>query len=447
MREISGLGDIVSVSPTLAAVVIAMALGTGALTGLWPALRGSRGDPQRDLKEGGASVVAGARSLDTLVMVEIGLAVVLLVAAGLLGKSFAHLLHVDPGYRADHLLTFRISLPGSRYSGDTAQAQFCDRLLTELRMLPGIASVAASDSIPLGGTFSGGGVQLEGDAVRRSWADASVRFAGVTPDYFRTLGMPIRAGRMFEVTDSASAEPVIIVNEAFLRKLMPGRPPIGARVRVWGNQWRRIVGVVADSRYQGPAKPMSAEAYTPFAQSPYLGFVVIRTTDSEYGVLPSVRAAIRKLDPELAITQVRTMEESIALATSLPRAMMLLAGGFAVIALAMSTLGLGGVMAYTVSRRRREIGLRIALGASGGDVARSVVGRAARLACAGCVIGMAGVMAGARLLASLLHGVQPRDPAVMLAAPVLLAAIALAACAVPVLRAASVDPMAALRQE
>ena len=441
------LGEIVVVSPTLVAVVIALALGTGALTGLWPALRGSRADPQRDLKEGGAAVVAGVRSLDTLVVVEIGLAVTLLIAAGLLGKSFVHLVNVDPGYRVDHLVTFRLSLPGSRYRDGAAQMQFCDRLLAEVGALRGVASVAASDSVPLGGTFSGGGVQLEGDTVRRSWADASVRFAGVTPDYFRTLGIGLRAGRMFEATDSVKAEPVAMVNETFVRKLMPDRPPIGVRVRLGGDQWRRIVGVVGDSRYQGPAKAVEAEAYTPFAQDPYLGFVVIRTGDSEYGVLPAVRRAIGKLDAQLAMTQVRTMQESMALATSLPRAMMLLAGGFAAIALGMSTLGLGGVMAYTVSRRRREIGLRMALGASGSDVARSVAARAAGLACAGCAMGTAGAMAGARLLASVLHGVEPRDPAVTIAAPVLLVGVALAACVVPARRAASVDPMAALRQE
>jgi hypothetical protein len=269
----------------------------------------------------------------------------------------------------------------------------------------------------------------------------------VTSYYFRTLGIPLRAGRVFEPTDGNGTEPVIIVNEAFLRKLMPDRPPVGARVRVWGNEWRRIVGVVADSRYQGPAKPIPAEAYTPFAQGPYLEFVAVRTAVSEYAILPAIRVTIRKLDPELAITQIGTMHELIALATSLPRGIVLLAGGFATIALGMSILGLVGVMAFAVSRRTREIGLRMALGASERDIARSVVGHAARLAGAGCAIGTAGAIAGARLLESILYGIQPRDPAVLLAAPVLLAAIALAASVIPAHRAASVEPMAALRQE
>jgi ABC-type antimicrobial peptide transport system permease subunit len=187
--------------------------------------------------------------------------------------------------------------------------------------------------------------------------------------------------------------------------------------------------------------------YRPHTQDPYLQFVAVRTAVPEQAVMASVRKVVRRLDPELAITQVRTMRESVDLATQLQRQMMALVGGFAAVTLALATLGLGGVMAYLVSRRRREIGVRMALGAARGDIARSVMGQAGRLVAIGTALGMAGALAGSRLLESMLFGVKPRDPVVALAAPVVLAIAALAACLVPVRRAAAVDPMAALREE
>jgi hypothetical protein len=261
------------------------------------------------------------------------------------------------------------------------------------------------------------------------------------------MGIALRAGRGFTAADTAEAEPVIIVNEAFVRKLRPDESPLDKRVRLGKGKWQRIVGVIGDTRYNGPAKPVGPEAYIPYTQDDFLQFVALRTAVPEEGVLSAVRKVIRELDAGLPITQVRTMRESVDLATELPREMMALVAGFAAITLGMATLGLGGVMAYTVSRRRREIGLRMALGARGSDISRAVIRNAGRLILAGSAIGLLCAIAAARVVESVLYGVRPRDPAVMLAAPVALAAVALLACVVPAHRAASVEPMAALRQE
>jgi predicted permease len=445
------LSAVVRVTPSLAAVAVGLTIATGLLTGLWPALRASRADVQNGLKEIGGGVSGGlrqTRSLHALVAGEIALAVVLLTFAGLLTKSFATLIHTSLGYRTDRVLTFRMPLPGSRYKTEEARLQFWDRLLAELAVLPGVVSAAAADGVPMGGTYGGTPVTVEGDTTHRDWVDVMTRDAYVSPDYFRTLGIGLRAGRGFDGGDGPQSEPVAIVNETFARKLLPGRAAVGARVRLGGNDtWIRIVGVIGDTRYNGPVREAGPEVYRPHTQDPYLQFVAVRTAVPEQAVMASVRKVVRRLDPELAITQVRTMRESVDLATQLQRQMMALVGGFAAVTLALATLGLGGVMAYLVSRRRREIGLRMALGAARGDIARNVMGQAARLVAIGAALGVAGALAGSRLLESLLFGVKPRDPAVAIAAPLLLAAAALAACMLPARRAAAVEPMAALRDE
>jgi predicted permease len=444
------LGSILSVSPTLVAFSIALTLCTGLLTGLWPALRGSRADVQNDLKESGNSLVGGRgqeRALNGLVIGEIALAMVLLTFAGLLVRSLVGLLHVDLGYRTDHVLTVRLPLNSPKYRKDEALVQFCERLLPQLAALPGVTSVAAASGIPMGGTFGGNEAEVEGEPENRDWADASTRIGTVTPGYFQTMGIALHAGRDFNASDTTGSEPMMIVNEAFVRKMMAGQNPIGKRVRIGRRKWQRIVGVVADSRYLGPTKPVPPEAYSAYAQDPWMEFVVLRTVVPEASVLSGVRSVVRGIDRDLAITQVRTMRESVDQSTSLEREMTALVGGFSAVTLGMAALGLGGVMAYTVSRRKRDIGLRMALGARGSDVWRDVITKAARLVIAGTVIGVAGAFAAARVVESLLYGVRPHDPLVLAAAPVLLAVVALLACAMPAHQAASVDPMKALRQE
>ncbi len=443
------LADAVSVSAWTVVFSVGLALCTGLLAGLWPALRGSRTDLENELKESGGALVAGkrqTRSLNALVATEVALSVVLLTFAGLLVKSFTQLLHTSLGYSTDHILTFRMPLPDARYRAAAARIQFWDDLLARLAGVPGVLSAAASDSIPLGGTFSGAPVEVEGQAMGRDWADVTTRGAVVTPDYFRTMGIAVRAGRTF-IPGDAGAEPVVVVNEAFVRKLLPGRAPLGVRVRTGRGPWVRIIGVIGDGRYSGPMRKADAEAYLLYTQAPYLQFVSIHTAGPEQGVLAAARRIIRQLDPGLPITQVRTMRQSVDLSISLERQMMTLVAGFGAITLAMAAMGLSGVMLYTVSRRRREIGLRIALGASPRDISRGVLGAAAWLVASGSAIGVLAALASSRILQSSLYGVRWYDPIALAAAPAVLAAIALAACLLPSRRAARVEPMQALRQE
>jgi predicted permease len=445
------LGATVSVSPTVVAFAIGLTLATGLLTSLWPALRGSRADLHSGLKESGGGLLAGrsqVRSLNGLVVMEVALAVVLLAFAGLLIKSLAHLAHTDLGYRTERVMTFRLPLPASRYTTNAARLQFWDTLLPQLATVPGVLSAAASDGIPMGETFFGGPIEVEGETDHGDLADVTTLGAVITPDYFRTMGIGLRAGRTFTATDTPGREMVVIVNEAFVRKQLHGRASIGARLRPkLAGRWLRIVGVIADERYGGPASEPVAEAYVPYTYSPFLQFVSIHTAVPEETVLAAVRGVVRRLDPELPMTQVRTIRQAVDSSMSLERQMMALVGGFAAVALVMATMGLGGVMIYVVSRKRREIGLRMALGASGGDVARGVLGSAARLVAAGSTIGVLTALASARVLGSLLYGVRWYDPETLAAAPAGLAAIALAACLLPSRRAAAVEPMQALRQE
>ena len=442
------LGDTVSVSAPLVVFVLGLTLCTGLLAGLWPALRGSRTDLESELKESGGALVAGksqVRSLNALVVMEVALSVVLLTFAGLLAKSFAHLLKTDLGYGTD-VLTFQMPLPASRYRNTSTRLQFWDTLLPKLAAVPGVLSTAASDSIPLGGTFNGAPVEVEGQPLHGNWADMMARGAIVTPDYFRTMGLRLRAGRTFTARDTGT-EPVVIVNEAFVRKLLPDRTPIGTRVRIGRSPWARIVGVIGDERYFGPAQKPGAEAYLPYTLASFLQFVSIQTSVPDQGVLAEVRRIIRQLDPGLPMTQVRTMRQSVDLSISLQRQMMALVAGFGLVTLIIASIGLSGSMLYMVSRRRREIGLRIALGANPGDISRRVLGSAARLVAAGSAMGVLAALVSGRVLKSLLYGVRWYDPATLVAAPAVLAVIALAACLLPSRRAAAVEPMRALRQE
>ncbi|MBI4875728.1 MAG: ABC transporter permease [Acidobacteria bacterium] len=445
-----GLGAAVSVSPPLVGFTILIAICTGLGTGAWPAIRASRGDLQHALKESGASLVAGrgaGRTLNALVVAEIALSVVLLTFAGLLVKSFARLLRTDLGFRTDRLLTFRMTLPRSGYPNGPDQVRFCEKLLADLAALPGVVSAAAADAIPLGGAYSSVDVEIEGRANLGDWADRSAGNRNVTPDYFRTLGVPLHAGRGFSASDREDGEPVAIVNQAFVRRFLGGENALGKRLRLGSGRWQRIVGVTGDLRFGGPAREVRPETFTPFAQDPWVQFVALRTATPVEPFIAAARAVVRALDPDLPITQVRTMEEALAADTALPRHMTILVTCFAALALGMATLGLGGVMAYSVSRKKREIGLRMALGARGADISAAVARHAAKLALCGLAIGMPTALAAARLAGSLLYGVRPGDPAVAVLAPLALAAVALPACILPARRAARVDPMTALRQE
>lgn len=442
-----GLGSMISISGTLVLFAVALVLLAGMVPSLYAGLRTAARESGLGLRESGGAMVHGrgqVRSLHALVVAEMALAVVLLSMAGLLIRSFVNLRGNDLGYRPEGVVTFKTALPASRYPAVAARVRFWDTLLAQLAAIPGVQSAAGSDSIPLGMTYAAAPVQVEGEDGRPS--GIVTRGAVVTPDYFRTLGIEVRAGRTFDDGDLGTAAPVAVVNEAFVRKMPQGRPAVGTQLR-FAQRSLRIAGVIADSRYFGPARAPEPEVYVPHTQFPMLQFVSIRASVPEAAVLAATREVIRRLDPELPITQVRTLRQSVDGAMTFQRDMMLLVGGFAAVTVAMAATGLGGVMIYVVSRRRREIGLRMALGAERGQIAWTVLSRTLRLALGGGLLGAAAALASGRLIGSFLHGVGANDPVTVLLAPAVLIAIAVLTGAVPALRAASVDPLAAIRQE
>ncbi len=444
------LREAIAVSPLAVLSAAGVVLAATLLSGVWPALRSCRVDLHADLKDGTASSTGArgeSRALKTAVVAEVALATILVMFAGLLIKSFDSLLATDLGFRVDRLISFRLVLPGSRYPDHAAELAFYDRLLARASALPGVIAAAAADAIPLSGSYSGEDVEVEAQSNSSDWAERSVRFGSVTPAYFQVLGVNVVAGRSFTATDGKDAERVTIVNRAFVNKYVADGRPLGRRLRVGGGEWRTIVGVVADIRHSGPSQFPEPETYIPFAQDGWASFVVIRTAGSAEPLLASLGPVVRSLDSELAITSLRTMDDALGEDTAMVRNLMKLVIGFALIALSISMVGLAGVMAYVVSRRTREIGVRIALGADEKAIARAFLADGSRLVLGGLAIGLAFGTAATRILQSLLFGVRASDPAVIAAASLLVLGVGFAACLLPALRAASVSPLIAIRQD
>ncbi len=434
------LGEMLTPGYSLVAFAVGFTMVTALVASGWPALRASRVNLERGLKQ--------ARSLSGLVVLEVALAVALLGFSGVLAKSFLRLWETKVGYRTDQLLTFQLTLPDARYPTPASRRQFWEALLERVRQLPGVESAAASDSIPLGGTLMRAPMAVEGQPSPRNPWDLSARGALVTPDYFRTLGLPLRAGRYFNLHDEGVGEPAVVVNEAFVRQLLRDRPAIGTRVRMGQAPWARIVGVIGDTRYFGPAeKAVQPEAYFSYTLAPQLQFVSLHVTSPEAAVLNDLRRVVRELDASLPIIRARTMRQAVDDAIAIERQMMLLVTGFGLVTLMMATTGLFGMLAFTVSRRQREIGVRMALGARPADIAWEVLRSAGRLLAWGAGLGMLLAMAAGRGLASWLHAVRADDPWPLMAAAGLLVTVGLLAGLIPARRAATVEPMLALRIE
>jgi ABC-type antimicrobial peptide transport system permease subunit len=298
----------------------------------------------------------------------------------------------------------------------------------------------------MGGTFVMVPARIDGQTEQWNAANVTTRGAVVSPDYFRTMGISIRSGRFFAANDTAASEPAAIVNQAFVRRLLPDGPPVGNRVRI-GTALLTVVGVIGDERYFGPAQEPVPEVYIPYSLSPNLQFVSMHTAVADESALAAAREVIRRLDPELSISQVTTLRQSVDNSIALQREMMTLLGGCAAVTLCIATVGLYGLMVYVVSKKRREIGLRVALGAGRGDITRSVFGNALRLAVAGATAGVALALISARLLESLLYGVRSYDPVVLMFGPLTLGVVVLVACALPAWRASGIEPMTAFRQD
>jgi len=424
---------------------------TGILCGLVPAFQLSRPDPGDALKDGdrGGSGLHGARTRQALVVAEVALSLVLLAAAGLLVRSLIGLQRVNPGFVTERALVMQLMLPQTRY-GETEQLTgFYRRLHSELQSLPGAKTTAVSTTLPLSGSNIGVGFTVDGrpaDPTTRS----SAAFFGVSPDYFATMGIPIVRGRGFTERDNEQGPAVLVVSEAMAAKFFPGEDPIGKRITISYNQTgpREIIGVAGDVKQGDLTDTHTPQMYSPFVQTPWPFLsAVVRTTAAPEATAGALRQALARLDPLQSAGEIRTLEEYVSRSIATPRFTALLVGSFAGLALLLAGFGLYGVMAYSVAQRRREIGIRMALGAQPGDVRALVVWQALRMGAIGLAIGLTGALFATRVLDSLLFGVTAGDPATYAAVSAALITVLLFAAYLPARRATRVDPMVALRTE
>jgi putative ABC transport system permease protein len=420
---------------------------TGLLFGFLPALRFSRTDLNVSLKEGGRGGGIHGRGLRSALMVsEVALAIVLLVGAGLLIRSFAKLLDVDPGYRAENLLTARIALP-PRYSDNSQRAQFYERILQRIAALPGVTAVGATSHLPLTSYNMGAQLRVEGRQPREGENPPSAPVARVNPDYFRTMGISLRAGRLINDSDTQDAPGVALLSETLARRLFPDEDPLGKRLSVAG-LGATIIGVVSDIRYTGLDGEIEQAVYLSYRQLPRSGMaLVLRGAVEPSSLAPTLRNAVREIDPALPVYDVMTMNERLSNSVAARRFNLLLLGGFAVLALLLAGVGVYGVISYVVTQRTHEVGIRMALGAQSADVVRLFIKQGMAIVIFGVALGLIGAFALTRVMRSLLFDVSASDPLTFACVALLLSLVALAACYLPARRAARIDPLASLRRE
>jgi putative ABC transport system permease protein len=434
---------------------LAMATLTGIVMGLVPAWQASRIDLQEALKEGSRNLTGGRAALRcAMVVAQVAIAVVLLIGAGLLIQSFARLLRVNPGFDADHLLTLRVSLPDGLYNEANQVAGFHERLLANLEAVPGVSAYSTVQPLPMIGTGIKVGFNIEG-RPNQSGLDYpyETRLFLVGADYFRTMAIPLRQGREFTARDGLYETQVVIVNETFVRKFFPDRSPLGHRINPTISPddrplpIREIIGVVADARSKSLSTAPEPEVYLHLPQCPATSSftLLLRTRGDAQSLTGFVREAVARLDRNVPLSQVRTFESYISASLTKPRFNSLLMGIFAGVALLLTAIGLYGVVAYSVSQRTQEIGIRMALGAKSRDVYRLVIGKGIILVLIGIAIGLAAALAMMWLVEGLLYEVSPADPLTFSLVSLLLVGVALLACYVPARRAAKVEPMIALR--
>jgi putative ABC transport system permease protein len=436
-----------------------VAVVTGLLFGVFPALRATRSNLHDSLKEGGRSGTGdrgGQLVRRTLVVAEVALALTLLVGGGLLLRSFARLADVDPGFNSRQLLTFAVSLPAAKYPSDTVRRGFLNEALVRLAALPGVQAVGAASVLPFSGGWSTGSFNVEGyqvgDGESSPWGDQRI----VSPGYFEAMGTPLLAGRFIDDTDRPGGIRVAVVDDEFVRRFYRSNEDaigkrfwFGSSTPTDSTLYISIVGVVKHARHEALDAEARVQLNRPFAQAGGLGgpSFVVRTTGDPMRMVPAVRAAIQEIDPDMPLARIRSMEEMIGTSMSQRRLSTILLGIFSGIALLLATLGIYGVMSYTVSQRTRELGIRMALGASREGVLRLVLSQGMMLAIIGVVVGLAGAFALTRVIASQLYDVKPTDPLTFVAVTVLLSSVALVASLIPAMRATRVDPMVALREE
>jgi putative ABC transport system permease protein len=427
---------------------------TGLFFGVVPALQASRPDLNETLKEGGRGGTSGPgrhRLRSALAIGEIALALVLLVGAGLMFRSFQRLLSVDPGFHPDHLLTLDVALPETKYPDGARQDLFLRQALERFGALPGVVSAAATTTMPLAGGVISHSFSIEGGPEQPPSGRPSVRYDCVGGDFFRAMGIQIVQGRGLLDTDVAGGPRVAVISAGMARKYFPGENPIGRRIRIDNDNERaprEIVGIVGDVKHSSLDGEAAPHVYEPLAQAPsdWLTFV-LRTTVEPMGLATAARQAVLAIDREQPVSEMKTGETLVSDSVAQQHLAMLLLSVFAAVALLLAAVGTYGVVAYSVSQRTHEFGVRMALGAGRREVLGLVVRQGLLLAAAGVAIGLVAAAGATRLLSGLLFGVSPTDPLTYAAVATLLSFVALLACLIPARRATRVDPMIALRCE
>lgn len=440
----------IGTDPLVLGFAVALSLGTGLLFTFAPAIRASRGDVQRDLRDGARAIGESGKALRTaLVVVEFAAAVILVVGATLLLESFWRVINVQPGFTASHVLAARLDLPSDRYRTDASIQQFYATLIPRLSSVHEVQGAGAVNNLPLSGDNWTTWLTIE-NRPPQPGEPPEVGLRAATPSYLATMQIPLLKGRWIADSDTAASQRVLVINKALEDRFFPAGDALGTRVRLGPNPkspWRTIVGVIGNVHHAGPDVPPDPEEFEPMAQDTMGGPLVIRAIGDPAAIAATVRDVTRSVDPTVVVWKMQSMDDLLDEHLAPRRLSMLLVQGFAVVALGLALLGIYGVMSYTVTQRTQEIGVRMALGARPGAIHAMVVGDGLRLALAGLAIG-AGVAAGVtRLAQSLLFDVSPTDPLAFLVSVAGVLVVALLACYLPARRAARVDPLVAMRAE
>jgi putative ABC transport system permease protein len=425
---------------------------TGLIFGVVPALQSSRVDLNDALKEGGrgsANAIRG-RSRSLLVVTEIALSLVLLVGAGLMIRSFLRLRSVDVGLNPRGVMTAMIILPRMKYPEGPQRAAFFKQLVEHVKAIPGVEAAGATGTLPLGGSFWGRSLTVEGFPVLSVGQAPMIQHTVVTPGYFQTMGIPLLYGRDFTDADAKGAQLVTIIDERLAHKYWPNEIPLGKRVRFGppedNEPWHTVIGVVRAVRHQRMQEDTAESVYLPYLQIPINGMaVVVRTSSDPTNLVPAFRSAVAGLDPDIPVNEVSPMDKVIAESIWQPRLYAALFAVFAAGALILAVIGIYGVMAYLVVTRTHEIGVRMALGATARDMFKFIVGRGMKLTVIGVVLGVGVAYGLTRLMRGLLFNTSTTDPLVFILISLLLMLVAFLACYIPARRATKVDPLVALR--
>ncbi len=436
------------------AFTAAITLLTGVIFGLVPALQASKPNLSETMKDAGrGSTEGGRRQLvrSTLVVLEVASALVLLVGAGLLIKSFWQLQRVDPGFNPDSALTLSVALPRRKYTEETQRAAFFQQLLEKVSALPGVQATGVTNSMPMGNDTIYA-FEIEGRPPLPPGAGQSTNFYSVSAGYFKAMGIALRRGRLLTERDTKDAPHVAVINEAMAQKIFPNEDPLGKRMtfddRSKNPDWYEIVGIVADVKQYGLDQATPLQTYEPYTQQTMSSMTLVaRTTGEPTNYTAAIRQAVLQIDKEQPIANIRALNEFLSASIAQQQFSMLLLGVFAAVALVLAAVGLYGVLSYAVTQRTHEIGIRMALGAGQRDVLKMIVGHGLRLTLLGLAAGLAAAFGLTRLMSTLLFGVSAADPGTYSLIALLLVTVALLACYIPARRATKVDPLVALRYE